>query len=210
MTIFSHHHYPPSIIALAIALGLIPFGITPNRVDTHHEVAEIRIGGLRTGDLVFREGKGFISDAFRRFSPSGLPWSHVGVVVVEQGSPPVVYHMMGHQRKCLNGLRKETLAHFVNPGQNRSMAVLRLPGLSDKQESVMNYLHDLKQEPLIFDDRFSLESDRELYCTEMIYKLCRTIQAPVPTISSFNHQPFVAIDDLFLAPGAEIILKKNL
>lgn len=202
--------YSLSLAALAISLGLIPFGITSTMVDIPHEVTEVKIEGLRTGDLIFREGKGFISDAFRRFSPSGLPWSHVGVLVVEQGSPPVVYHMMGHQRQCLNGLRKETLSYFVDPGQNRSMAVLRLPGLSNKQESVMNYLHDLEREPLTFDDRFRLDSDRELYCTEMIYKLCRAIQVQVPAISSFNQQPFVAIDDLFMAPGAEIILRKNL
>lgn len=209
MTIFSHHHYPPSIIALAIALGLIPFEINPKIVRTSDVVTEFRVEGLRTGDLVFREGKGFISDAFRRFSPSKLPWSHVGVVVVEEDGP-VVYHMMGDQREKLNGLRKETLSRFVIPGENRSMAVLRLHSLTGKGTAVSNYLHDLSREPLTFDDRFDLGSDSELYCTELIYKLCRTIQVPVPSISSFNRQPYVAIDDLYLAPGSEIILKKNL
>lgn len=190
-------------------MGLISFNHTPKCVDTESEIIETGVEGLRTGDLVFREGKGFISDAFRRLSPSKLAWSHVGVVVMEKDGP-MVYHMMGDQRVKFNGLRKETLSRFVDPGDNRSMAVLRLPGLDMKPDEVSNYLQHLSREPLTFDDRFDLDSDRELYCTEMIYKLCRAIQAPLPSISSFNDKPYVAIDDLFLAPGAKIILKQKL
>lgn len=204
-----YHSYALSILVLIIAMGLIPFNHTPKCVDTESEIIETRVEGLRTGDLVFREGKGFISDAFRRFSPSKLAWSHVGVLVMEKDGP-MVYHMMGDQRVKYNGLRKEALSRFVNPGENRSMAVLRLPGLHMKPDEVSNYLQHLSREPLTFDDRFDLDSDRELYCTEMIYKLCRAIQAPLPSISSFNNQPYVAIDDLFLAPGAKIILKQKL
>src|SRR3954464_10834717 len=56
--------------------------------------AKVDISRLQTGDLIFRHGRGFISNALMSFSQHEKKYSHAGIISVENNEV-YVYHCIG-------------------------------------------------------------------------------------------------------------------
>lgn len=178
-------------------------GSENNHGDIYQTVPDQVLQKFKTGDIVLRSGKGFISDVFRNFSLHEKRFSHAGILVVEQDRVSV-YHMMGEES---NGVKKESLSDFCNRNTNAAFAVYRYD-LSDEQKQGMETeAIKLMAFHTQFDEAFDLSSDSKMYCTEMIYKIVQKVSENkdyIP-ISVLNNQQYIAPDNLYLNVHSTLI-----
>ncbi len=162
---------------------------------------------FRTGDVVFRNGKGFISDLMRKTSRRDRKYSHVGILLWE-GDVPMVYHMIDLVNRDVreSDLVKEPLDVFCSPAGNHGFAVYRFLDLNACQEaSLKSTFKSIEDHGVKFDDHFSLDSDQRLYCTELVLKsLLNPVGIEIQPSRS-PHGPYIGLDDLYLCNQAKLI-----
>lgn len=137
---------------------------------------------LQTGDLVFTRGNYYLLLGAINFSDflctvSASPFSHVGIVAIEDGQA-MVYDISD------SGLRSAPFARYVTHSNFEQVAVRRpRPELYSALPQVVRFVRRKQAEGVSFDRRFDLEND-SLYCSEMIVEAFAAsgveIAAPVP------------------------------
>lgn len=189
-------------------------------VDTKsHEHADVRpvserlvatkasYDSFRSGDLVFRNGKGFISDLMRKTSRRDRKYSHVGILLWE-GEVPMVYHMIDavNTNDRESDLVKESLDDFCSSAQNHGFAVYRFIDMNAHQEaSLKSAFKSIEDRGVKFDDHFSMDSDQRLYCTELVLKSLLNPFGIEIKPSRSPHGPYIGLDDLYLCNQAKLI-----
>ncbi len=122
---------------------------------------------LQSGDLVFRNGDSFMSDRIVALSPEGVNLSHVGIIIREENRLYVV-HIIGDHFK--NYVRKDSLKSFVENSVPEHLCVTRYSGSDQTRlaiaETALNYFRERRG----FDYDMTLESEDELFCTELAWR----------------------------------------
>lgn len=165
-------------------------------------------GVLHTGDIVLRNGKGFISEMFRKTSRHDRKYSHAGIIRVTP-SGILVMHIIGENGSEKNNLKIQTLEDFCSSTSNFGYAVYRYPFLKGLDSEVAVYLKQLSKDKLTFDDHFDLDSDNEQYCSELIYKMCLTIGKTELATSAIDGLKFVGLDDLYFNNTAILVSQQS-
>jgi hypothetical protein len=152
---------------------------------------------LRSGDIIFRDGRGAVSSLFRNFSKTDPRYSHAGIIHREDNQA-YVYHVIGGEGN--EGLmRKEKLADFCSNLQAYSFAVYRTDLDGKIIDSVAG---NFFRNHLSFDAHFDLNSDDKMYCTELVYKILRQVSSdnnflPLTTIAGVV---YCACDNIYTSP----------
>lgn len=185
-------------IAIFLALGAATGSQPANESDSHETKGPHfnAPAGLKTGDLVFRKGKGLISTMFGMTSTAPEQFSHVGMIAVEDEGT-FVYHMIGNTVPAKGGCKRETLESFCNPNQNSRIAFYRLSILKKYQHSIKEQLQAVYASGIQFDEKFELRDKGPLYCSELIYNLVKKSSHIALPLSYHQHTPYVALDNLY-------------
>ena len=180
-----------------------------NRSEASSKTSGIKIPAekLLPGDIVLREGKSFVSHALRSFSQTDKNYSHAGMIFIRNGET-FVCHVMAAEGKRSNKIRLEPLASFCNKSDNSSIAVYRSGVDPMKIDSV---IMDFFSKGISFDNDFDLNSDQQMYCTELVYKVLTTANGNKKFInlSHGNGIDYVACDNLYLNPQTRLIYSYN-
>lgn len=162
--------------------------------------------GLQDGDLILRRGTDLVAAAVIA-SERGSRFSHVGVIVIEEGHPVVIHALppdaMGH------GVRREPLERFLGPTQTTDVALYRIPALSrEARARLRTYVTARLDVP--FDARFRYSDDAALYCTELVLKGFQAagidLTAALPRVEMMAlAEPAYAPDALRKIPGLQAI-----
>ena len=160
----------------------------------------------RSGDLIFRSGKGVISDWFRRCSLSDPSYSHAGILLVN-GDEQLVVHLQ--QTSSDGSLKIEKLSDFWADAGCKAGSIYRLD-LNQEEINKMKeeILKDLSS-GVKFDEQFNLDDDTRMYCSEWIRN--KVIHAtsdpsyfPITVADDFR---YVAPDNLYLNRHAMLVYK---
>ncbi len=177
--------------------------LSANGIQSEWLKAQPDINLLKSGDLIFRKGRGFISNSLVLFSHQDKRYSHSGIISFDHGKPYVL-HSIGGEDNISKKLRKESLASFCNPNANHCFGIYRLDlnaQQSRKLDSIANYYYKTGLE---FDTDFDLATDNKMYCTEFIYKSLFAVNHDknyIP-LSIVSGKTYVACDNLYLNPHA--------
>jgi uncharacterized protein YycO len=109
----------------------------------------------RTGDIVFQDLRSSSSEAIKTATDS--PYSHCGMVVVEDGSAYVV--------EAVGPVRKIPLADWIDNGDGLYTA-MRMTGSIDFDKAIEEAE---KYTGLPYDGYYSWDEEK-LYCSELVYK----------------------------------------
>ena len=154
---------------------------------------------LQTGDLIFRHGRGAISNALMQFSRREKKFSHAGIISMENNRV-FVYHVIGGEENTSNKLRKDPIDLFCSPKQAHAFGIYRLD-LDTLSFCKMDSLaKSYYQQGLEFDPKFNMNTDEKMYCTEFVYKVITKttgIENYLP-LSMYSGVMYVACDDLYL------------
>ncbi|MFN8153197.1 MAG: YiiX/YebB-like N1pC/P60 family cysteine hydrolase [Bacteroidia bacterium] len=160
----------------------------------------------RNGDLVFRSGKGIISDWFRRCSLSDPSYSHAGIIV-QRNNENFVVHLQ--QTSSDGSLKVEKLTDFWSTQVCKGGAIYRLDLTDDEIASMSTEVEKDIQNGVSFDEHFNLDDDTRMYCSEWIRN--KVIHAtkdpryfPVSVAGDFH---YVAPDNLYINNHALLIYK---
>ncbi len=131
---------------------------------------------IKSGDLVFRRGRGIFSEIFRDIGGTGSPFSHVGIVYIDNSSI-FVLHTEANELTGIGHARKEKIDSFISKEHALSYAFFRVTGLdADGRASVLETALEYVRNRVPFDTSFSLEGDDRLYCSELVYKAFKSAQ----------------------------------
>lgn len=171
---------------------------------------------LREGDIVFRRGDARILFGYFPFSRftanvSGSPYSHTGIVALEEGKQ-VVYDM------TKDGVRRQPFCVWVLDNVGPIGVKRPRTDLQSSIPRVIAYCRRVYQEQVPFDFRLDLD-DRALYCVEMTEKAFRAadvkLSEPVKLgdmeraaefpicMFAFQHLSSLRLDQPVFFPGNE-------
>ena len=195
-----------SALAAALALGLHPALVAPAQVPAYYGAsapADWATMDLRDGDLVFRAGVDLAARLILS-QGDGTVFSHVGMIVVQDGEPHVL-HAVPEEQGSPGGVMLEPLREFSAPGRASHVAAYRIEAADGAAREAMR-IYALTQLGKPFDAEFSMVSDHSLYCTELVLKAMKAagLQAGklVPPLHVMTVQePVFAPDALRRSPG---------
>jgi hypothetical protein len=126
-------------------------------------------GMLRDGDLVFRRGRSLESMAVV-FAGRNKGFSHVGILVMEAGKPYVIHIEPGNSSLAKDAVRKEPLESFLEERKASHYAIYRSHLGRKSLERVVDQARSYYIRKCRFDNAYDLQTDRDLYCTELVLK----------------------------------------
>lgn len=193
-------------LLISVLLGIAVGSVISSMADVKHTSVPKSVTGfpeLKSGDLIFRSGKGFVSGMMRNTSLRDRTFSHVGLVVFKDGKP-MIYHMMDkiENGKSISGLWCESLEDFCSDRENSRVSVYRYADLNQNELQLEKEMKSLLAQKPTFDDHFDISSNDELYCTEFIWKHVLNPCGIQIQISHTASGDFVGLDDLYLNPFA--------
>jgi hypothetical protein len=127
---------------------------------------------LRAGDLVFRRGRSFGSQAVVSVD-SASPYSHVGILASgAAGTAWQVIHVIPQGVADTNPVQLESLPQFVSPDEASGFAIYRLrdPQHMNTAARAAEIARGFYDRGVIFDSHFDLATDDAMYCTELVWK----------------------------------------
>lgn len=124
---------------------------------------------LQAGDLVFRRCEGLTSQFVDVMDGSG-EFSHVGIVWISNTGESFVVHALPGEDDTEGYVQTTPLMEFVAHPEVTSFAVFRLSKEFEPQaQNAAAWAHSLVDR-VKFDSGFDLETEDELYCTELIWR----------------------------------------
>jgi hypothetical protein len=165
------------------------------------ENAAPALSNLKSGDLIFRHGRGFISNALMSLGQRERKYSHAGIISIENGNV-FVYHAIGGEQNISNKLRKDRLEVFCNPEDVHAFGIYRSDLNPEQIENAMNSVDVFYKNELEFDTKFDLLSNDKMYCTEMLYKIFNGVTGNrnYISLSAVGSKKYIACDDFYLSP----------
>ncbi|WP_084676936.1 YiiX/YebB-like N1pC/P60 family cysteine hydrolase [Massilia niastensis] len=157
-----------ALLALIAASACLPLnGIPPARGNPSLPRLDVYAPPLRDGDIVLRRGLDMMSRLVLTQGDAAR-FSHVGLIVVQQGVPQVL-HAMPQEGDRRGGVILEPLAAFMSPSDAAEVAIYRSTGLTDTQRAAVKQAA-LTQRGLPFDERFELSNTEKVYCTGLVLR----------------------------------------
>lgn len=122
-----------------------------------------------SGDIAVRMGTDLTSLLISALNPSGIAYSHCGIISIESDSA-WVYHAIGGEFNPDQKMKREPLYDFAQPENNCGFGIFR-PQLTHMQrQAFISLVQDQYKNGLAFDMDFNLNTDNKQYCTEMVAK----------------------------------------
>ncbi len=181
--------------------------ITPANADiTNDHLVDTAVSLLHSGYVVLRMGLGADSRMLAHFNRKNKSYSHCGIVMIENGRP-WVYHSIGGEDNPDERLRRDPAKLFFSPRHNSAIAIVKYEIDDAKVNELQKVVNSYYRQRPKFDMKFDLKSDDKLYCAEFVYKAFNKTMADTAYIrpTSAARIRFVAVDDLFVNPHADIV-----
>lgn len=125
---------------------------------------------FQDGDIIFRRGKSFESFMVL-LADKGSQYSHVGVIVIENGEAFVIHAEPPTRFNNYDRVRRERVKDFLEHRKSGQYAVFRISDSSlVNQDSVISFVYDCYYRQLQFDDEYDINDSNKLYCSELVWK----------------------------------------
>lgn len=155
-----------SVLICAVTYFLFYF-----QSSTNHS---IKTSLLQNGDLILRCGRS--TESFAVFTADkDAEFTHIGIVVIENKIPKII-HAVPHKNKFL---KKESIEEFLKPENASKFAIYRSNFSSTTLQKVTSEISTFYKNKIVFDNNYDLETDHEMYCTELILKAFKNSNIPL-------------------------------
>ncbi|MDZ7743247.1 MAG: YiiX/YebB-like N1pC/P60 family cysteine hydrolase [Bacteroidota bacterium] len=155
---------------------------------------------LEEGDIVYRRGSSLASQVVLASDTRGN-YSHIGIIVRDSGAYKVVHAVPGESEPGAPDLVKmDPLRDFF--ADNRAVAgeIMRLEMNDSLRSLVAENAKDCYFRDAPFDHHYDLSGQTELYCTELIWFVFKTIDIDI-TRNSRTHVNFLSFKGDFIFPS---------
>lgn len=143
------------------------FIIKCNHTDISKKENSPVLPNLENSDIVFRLGKGYFSNYFRKYASKDKIFSHIGIVSVENNNT-FVYHSEASELTGVGGIKKELLTEFIKDSEK--VAFFRTNLTPIEKEKIIQQVKLYHSKNITFDLSFDIHNNNEMYCTEFVAK----------------------------------------
>ena len=166
------------VVWITFILGISacePTQVTPVLIGDRLEPAEpalgIDPGLLENGDLIFRRGQSIASRLVLAADARSI-YSHVGLLLLDGSEARVVHAVPAETGGDPAPVRVEPLTSFIDARHTSAVSVRRLEHVRASHYAALSasIASNYARESLPFEDRFDLESQDRLYCTELVWR----------------------------------------
>jgi uncharacterized protein YycO len=156
----------------------------------------------KSGDIVFLNGTSFRSRTVRLLQKYSSDYSHVGIVVVENGVPYVV-----HADPSDDKVVRQRWADIVARGDISGGAVYRVRGGDDATLAVVvETAGEYARNAIPFDHEFDLKTTDKLYCTELVWRAYKAAGVELCKNAEMEH-PHLLPANLLNSSQMEMVLR---
>jgi uncharacterized protein YycO len=128
---------------------------------------------LRDGDIICRLGDRIWSLVFKEFSPNDKRYSHLGIVVIQDGEIKIV-NAEGSREENNDKVQIVSLKEFLQFARN--IGIYRAKEIDGNSISAAA----LEYVDRPFDWDFDMDDDSKLYCSELLYVTLKKIAKDLP------------------------------
>ena len=178
------------------------------RLTTYNDSAYPQLAAkVQSGDLVVRLGADMTSEMLRQMNLSDKSFSHCGIASIEHDTI-FVYHAIGGEFNPDQKVKRETLWSFGHPAENKALGAYRPQSDSLQKLAVCRQAVAGWQRGIMFDMQFDYTTNDRQYCAEYTAKC---FEKGMPGVK-FRHSKagnieYVAVDNLFMHPGMQMMVK---
>jgi len=141
-----------------------------NSIQKHNSSLEISKLNLQSGDLIFRRGIS-IESQIVLLTDQESDFSHVGMIYKINGEVFVIHTVPREDDADPGYIKLEPINQFLSDGKASMVAIFRLnQNFSEKINIASNFAYKCYIKKYCFDNNYDLVSDKQLYCTELIWK----------------------------------------
>lgn len=126
-------------------------------------------GALNNGDIILREGYGFVSEAIVKKLNERYPVSHCGIVVKDSANAISIIHSLSGSLMSSDGVQQCSLAEFEKDSRNNSIIIVRLK--EGENEKIAQKAQYYLQKKVPFDHSFDLSDSSHFFCSELIIRI---------------------------------------
>ena len=162
------------IVAFIAVIATILFFC--HSANTRRGNAEIPYSELRNGDIVFRRGLSFSSNIVLSQNEDCL-YSHIGLVYIKD-SVCFVIHAVNDEPEFdgdFDRVKVDRIEDFFKPERASAGAFCHSWVSDSVSQRIMEQALKLAQDSVRFDADFNLHDSRELYCTEFVHFLYKSV-----------------------------------
>lgn len=128
---------------------------------------DLPLDSLRDGDLVFRQGIGPESEAVLRLDSAKGQYSHIGIVINDNGTWKVVHAVPGESDDGIDIVKIEPIDTFFISTRAEHGAIMRFDGCDDiTAQKAAKKAVQLVGIP--FDYNYNWQDSTRLYCTQLV------------------------------------------
>lgn len=184
-----------------------------NRVDAYASWKKLHIdeSKIESGDIILRDSKGFFSQSFKKFSLKDKCYSHSGVIIRDPNNGKLyVYHCVGGEENVTNKMKKDPIEVFTTPESNYAFGIYHFNLSAAERTGFIAQVKEYYRQKMEFDLDMDLNTDNELYCTEMIYKSLKIATGKdfIPLTHAIG-TTYIALDNLYLNDITNTVYKKE-
>ncbi len=145
-----------------------------NTGHTVYQLSSIEKSRLKEGDIILRQGYGFVSNSIVKLLSEDIPLSHVGIIVNNERQEFSVIHSLSQRVSDKDGIQQESLEMFVRNSRPGSLVVVRYkPAASNTQlqQSISFSATSYLEQNIPFDYGFDLDDASKFYCSELVARV---------------------------------------
>jgi len=164
---------------------------------------DLRKLNLQSGDLIFRRGTS-IESHIVLLTDQESDYSHVGMIYIINGKLFVIHTVPKENDADPGYIKLEPINRFLSDGKASRLAIFRLHQyFSEKINTASNYAYNCYVKKYCFDNNYDLVSDKQLYCTELIWKAYK--RAGVDLVCSrLRNINFIITNKIMIMPSSII------
>ena len=191
----------PILMVLIVCICFLGF----NRKNAKN-INKYDFSSLRDGDVIFRRGRSIESFGVCVAS-NDMSFSHVGIVH-KSANELCVIHIVPEEKDVSSIVKNEPLKSFLDPGQSSCFGIYRTNYNENQIANMLERTKDFFNNQCHFDNKYDLESDNLLYCSELVVKAFASIDSSWFTIPTRTINLGVVNKDIIMP--VDIIKYQNL
>ena len=154
-----------SILSIVILSWVVLYFTYFSFLNKTTNIKNIPLTNLNNGDLILRRGRSTESYAVY-LADKNAEFTHLGIISIEDEIPFVI-HVVPDKNKLV---KKESLKEFLKPKNASEFAIYRSHYNKFFLDKVVQEANSFYLKKYEFDNKYDLETDSKLYCTELVLK----------------------------------------
>jgi len=156
---------------------------------------------LKNGYLVTISGKDTKSELFSSVNQKDKTYAYAGLVFIENNYP-FIYHIALPSGNHPGGLVRDSFETYIGSRNVTGFGIYKLPLTQAQIASMQQIIKDFYQQGVSYDSQYRLDTDKEMYPAEFVYKVLVRATKNDKFIAYTKAGPytFISVDNLFLRP----------